>query len=274
MIDAHSALIYTMVLMSAADRNMTDAELHLIGDVTSHLPVFRAYDQAKLPAAAEACAEMLAGPDGLDLYAVPVPVERFEEIDGPPLNLRVGFCPEGPFLPVAKEVQDAVAAAAVALSEAGCTVEPVSLGSWEALPGQDISLTIYSAEAGHYLEPYIAGREDELSPAIRARLSGPAPTAREYQEALADCERLRAEVARYFTQYDILLCPMGVVPAHPHGVKELDVDGQLVPPRNALRAAVPFDLTGSPAISIPFGWSADGLPLGVKLVGRHFDERS
>ena len=66
MIDAHSALIYTMVLMSAADRDMTDAELHLIGDVTKHLPVFRAYDQAKLPAAAEACAELLAGPNGLD----------------------------------------------------------------------------------------------------------------------------------------------------------------------------------------------------------------
>ena len=66
MIDAHSALIYTMVLMSAADRNMTDAELHLIGDVTKHLPVFRAYDQAKLPGAAEACAELLASPNGLD----------------------------------------------------------------------------------------------------------------------------------------------------------------------------------------------------------------
>ncbi len=52
MIDAHSALIYTMLLMSAADRDMTDAELHLIGDVTKHLPVFSAYDQAKLPAAA------------------------------------------------------------------------------------------------------------------------------------------------------------------------------------------------------------------------------
>jgi tellurite resistance protein len=66
MIDAHSALIYTMVLMSAADRDMTDAELHLIGDVTKHLPVFRAYDQAKLPAAAEACAELLADPNGLE----------------------------------------------------------------------------------------------------------------------------------------------------------------------------------------------------------------
>lgn len=217
---------------------------------------------------------IMAGPDGLDPYAVPVPVDGLDEIDGPPLNLRVGFCTEGPFAPVAAEVQDAVAVAASALSGLGCTVEPVSLSSWEALPGQDISLTIYSAEAGHYLEPYITGREDELSPAIRNRLSGPSPTAREYQQALADCELLRAEVAAYFTQYDILLCPIGVVPAHPHGVKQLDVDGQLVPPRNALRAAVPFDLTGSPAISIPFGWSADGLPLGVQLVGRHFDEQS
>jgi aspartyl-tRNA(Asn)/glutamyl-tRNA(Gln) amidotransferase subunit A len=67
---------------------------------------------------------------------------------------------------------------------------------------------------------------------------------------------------------------MGVVPAHPHRVGELDVDGELVPPRNALRAAVPFDLTGSPAISIPFGWSSEGLPIGVQIVGRHFDERS
>ena len=217
---------------------------------------------------------IMSGPDGLDPYAVPVPVEKFEDIDGPPLGLRVGFCTEGPFGPVAAEVQDAVAVAASTLSGLGCTVEPVSLDAWDSLPGQDISLTIYGAEVTQALEPIITGREDQLSPAIRARLSGPGPTAREYQQALADCERLRAEVAKYFTKYDLLLCPMGIVPAHPHRAEELDVDGELVPPRNALRAAVPFDLTGSPAISIPFGWSSEGLPIGVQIVGRHFDERS
>ena len=66
MIDAPSALIYTMVLVSAADRDMTDPELQAIGDIIKHLPVYKAYDETKLPAAAEACAELLAEPDGLD----------------------------------------------------------------------------------------------------------------------------------------------------------------------------------------------------------------
>ncbi len=66
MIDAHSALIYTMVLTAAADRDMSDAELQTIGDIIKHLPVFKTYDPAKLPGAAEACAGRLADPDGLE----------------------------------------------------------------------------------------------------------------------------------------------------------------------------------------------------------------
>jgi len=66
MIDAHSALIYTMVLVSAADRDMTDSELVAIGDIVKHLPVFRGYQAGKLTDAAQACAELLGGEDGLD----------------------------------------------------------------------------------------------------------------------------------------------------------------------------------------------------------------
>jgi len=66
MIDHHTALIYTMVLVSAADRDMTDAELRTIGEIVRYLPVFRDFDANKLPAAAQGCAKLLGDEDGLD----------------------------------------------------------------------------------------------------------------------------------------------------------------------------------------------------------------
>jgi tellurite resistance protein len=55
-----------MVLVSAADRDMSDAELRAIGEIVGYLPVFRDYDQALLPQTSEACAEMLGFDDGMD----------------------------------------------------------------------------------------------------------------------------------------------------------------------------------------------------------------
>ena len=66
MIDHQSALIYTMVLISAADREMTDAELAIIGDSVRHLPVFKNYDSEHLVATAAACAELLNEEDGFE----------------------------------------------------------------------------------------------------------------------------------------------------------------------------------------------------------------
>ena len=66
MSEHHTALVYTMVLVSAADREMTDSELMTIGDTVKHLPVFADYDLDELPKAAQACAEMLAKEDGLE----------------------------------------------------------------------------------------------------------------------------------------------------------------------------------------------------------------
>ena len=66
MISHHAALIYTMVMVSAADREMTDAELRRIGEITRGLPVFRGYNHDLLPQSAESCAELLDDEDGLD----------------------------------------------------------------------------------------------------------------------------------------------------------------------------------------------------------------
>jgi tellurite resistance protein len=81
MLDPHGALIYTMVIVSAADRDMTDAELAIIGDIVGHLPVFREFDRNHLPKVLEDCSKMLSRDDGLE--------EAFAEIKAVlPANLR------------------------------------------------------------------------------------------------------------------------------------------------------------------------------------------
>ncbi|WP_375593907.1 tellurite resistance TerB family protein [Algihabitans albus] len=65
-IDSHSALVYVMVLVSASDDDMTDAELDTMGKTVRYLPVFRGFDSQRLPAIADACAELLSDEEGLD----------------------------------------------------------------------------------------------------------------------------------------------------------------------------------------------------------------
>ena len=65
-ISMHEALIYIMVVMSAADSDMTNAELTVIRDIVATLPIFKDFDAANLTKTANECVEMLAGDDGLD----------------------------------------------------------------------------------------------------------------------------------------------------------------------------------------------------------------
>jgi tellurite resistance protein len=66
MLDPQTALVYTMVLVSAADGEMTDRELAQIGDIIRTLPAFKDYEHKRLTKEARACAEVLADDDGLD----------------------------------------------------------------------------------------------------------------------------------------------------------------------------------------------------------------
>ena len=66
MIDHQTALIYVMVLASASDSDMTDAELRTIGEIVNFLPVFRGFDAGDLSAVAADCAKFLDDEDGLD----------------------------------------------------------------------------------------------------------------------------------------------------------------------------------------------------------------
>ena len=66
MIDHQAALIYAMVMASAADSDMTDAELARIGEIVSHLPIFASFDTERLPQIANDCEVILSDDDGLE----------------------------------------------------------------------------------------------------------------------------------------------------------------------------------------------------------------
>jgi tellurite resistance protein len=66
MLDHHRALIYTMVIVSAADSELPEAELRIIGDIVGDLPVFRDFDRAELPKVLNDCTELIGHDDGLE----------------------------------------------------------------------------------------------------------------------------------------------------------------------------------------------------------------
>src|SRR5438132_9411466 len=66
MLDHHRALIYTMVIVSAADSDMPDAELRIIGDIVGDLPVFRDFDRDELPHLLDDCTDLIGRDDGLE----------------------------------------------------------------------------------------------------------------------------------------------------------------------------------------------------------------
>ncbi len=215
---------------------------------------------------------VLAGADDVDLYTPPVPVPDYSPLDVDLSGLKVGWSPTTG-VPVEPEVQRSVAEAAAALRNSGLNIEPVEIPALTENNASAISTVIFTMEARRYSAPTIAGRESELTALFRTRfVEGSTFAIDEYLHATEEWEKLRLAVKGYFSRYDIFLCPTVPMPAFPYGQNEFHIGGRDLAGRHTLRITLPWDLTGSPAISVPFGFSSDGLPIGVQVVGRHFDE--
>jgi aspartyl-tRNA(Asn)/glutamyl-tRNA(Gln) amidotransferase subunit A len=81
------------------------------------------------------------------------------------------------------------------------------------------------------------------------------------------------KIRRLFTTYDMLLCPTVAVPPFAVGIEgPTQIAGRAVDRRAWIAMTPLFNLTGQPAATVPCGFTSDGLPVGLQIVGRRFDE--
>jgi len=213
---------------------------------------------------------ILRGPDGIDGYAVHPRNADSSDNSNAGRPIRVGWVSDAAFGPVDPEITAAVKAAAAQLADLGCDVEKVTL----PFLGDPLStlMTVVYGEIVPYVKALAAGRESELHEIGKGIVGMDNPSFADFIAAEAKAEALRSAFAGYFQRYDVLLCPVNPMTATPHGAQELIVNGEKVSWMHVMRATSPFNVTGLPALSVPYGFSPESLPINIQLVAKWLDE--
>ena len=214
----------------------------------------------------------LSGQDSLDPVSPPVATK-----EPSPEELRakaIGVFEDDGLVPVTRETRAAVNNAARALRDAGFRVEAFRPRTLEQL--RKLWWTFFVQCGAMFYAPEISGKRAKLSPVFSEFLgiaeAAGALSAGQLLQAWAELDLLRAKTLAEMSEYPVLLCPVASIPAFCHHERAWTIEGRRVEYLDAMRFTQWFNALACPAAVIPVGESPEGLPIGVQIAARPFED--
>ena len=236
-------------------------------ETLSHIgPITRTVQDAAL------AMEVIAGRDDRDRFSLPDTGLRYLPfLNGDLKGLRIAWSQDIGYSIVDPQVLKVTEAAVKTFALLGSTIEA-------ARPEFRSPEKAYSSYIGIRLGVVLQDKMEEWGDRIDARLArfveqNRNKSATEYIRACFELLEYWGEIRPFFEKYDLLLTPTVAVPPfelNSYGPRE--IAGSKVSPLGWMPFTYPFNITGQPAASVPCGWTDDGLPIGLQIVGRRFDD--
>jgi Asp-tRNA(Asn)/Glu-tRNA(Gln) amidotransferase A subunit family amidase len=217
---------------------------------------------------------VMAGPDIGDTSAAPVAFRRLSEEEA--RRIRIGYFEDDGRTPVTPETRAAVRQAAETLQQQGFAV--TSFRPEDLEQARQAWWVLFGLAGGMLFQPMVAGREAELGPILRELIgvvrAEPPLTAERLLNTLIERDVLREQLLRQMNEFPVLLCPVAAGPAFRHREIGWSTDGHLALHLDTMSYSQWFNLLGNPAATVPMGRSPEGLPIGVQVVGRPWEEQN
>ncbi len=213
--------------------------------------------------------EVLQGYDSQDPFSSPVPLRK-PDLDG----IRIGCMSQFYKVPVQPAVSKAVASAAACLRDLGFAVEPFEPTGLDRAP--NLWWFFFGELPSRVTQELIAGREDQAhwtgTEFLNRALLDPEPTSKRVLQNLAIRDKMRAALLREMEQVPVILMPVCGTTAFHHRQRRYATAEKDIGLFEAMMPSTVFNLLGMPAMTIPFGQDENGLPVGIQLAGRPYDE--
>ncbi|TFG24695.1 MAG: amidase [Promethearchaeota archaeon] len=239
--------------------------------------------------------DVIVGPHYSDKFSVPKPNYSFlEKLKEKPKKLKIGYSFDlGNLMVIDTEVRKSVQEGIDKLNGFDWDIEESNLinlkNSKKTMLGVKrprirepflVLGTIWATSFAHVLEVTKLYKKwkDKMDPTLVKMVElGQRFSAKDIKVAEIQIEMINENIAEHFKKYDILITPTTTITAVnvTNTLFDLiEVEGQKVSTNDWVAFTYPFNLSGHPAASIPCGWNNDGLPMGMQIVGKRFDEVS